>query len=65
MDDHLRAYRISVSKVVVLEIIDHVIQKADASVSPDWLRRCYKVDKTSEQALAHARFHAAPALRDS
>ena len=30
------------------------------TVSPDWMRRCYEVDKTSEQALHHARFHAAP-----
>ena len=52
---HLRAYRLRVSTVVVLETIDHPLHKADVHVSPDCQRVCYNVDVRRGAALQHAR----------
>ena len=52
---HVKAFRLRVSTVVVLGTIEHPIDKADVTVSPDWKRRCYHASVTSEAALQHAR----------
>ena len=48
--------------VSMLRVIEICIQKADAVVSPLWIRACYEPDEESEAALQHSRFHPAPAL---
>ena len=42
-----------------------LLPQADSLVSPDWVRACSEPDWCSEALLFEARFHAAPAVRQS